>query len=108
MGPIGTLVRYTRVEPEDRRPLQVIEDARHTLRLRLEPLERVLESRDFLAADRLTLADVSAGCSIGLAIALGLAPMLTPPLLLYMDRLAQQPAYRRADDLAAVSTDEPR
>lgn len=103
-GSIGTLVRHTRVEPENRRVPQAIGDAQQTLRLRLKPPKRVLESRDFLAADRLTLADESTGCSTDPAIALGLAP----PLSRCMHRLAQQPACQHAHELPAVSTDERR
>ena len=39
----------------------VLADAREALSARLEPLERHLEERDFVAADRLTLADIALG-----------------------------------------------
>ena len=52
-----------------------------------------------MAADRCTLADVSVAYPLRLAVHLGHAPDLAPPLVAYLARLAERPAYRRAHDL---------
>ena len=72
-------------------------DAREAFALRLGVVERTLaDGRDFLAAGRLTLADISVGYALGLSALAGLHDLLPGPVLAYEDRLKARPAYQRA------------
>ena len=55
-----------------------------------------LEDRPWLAGDRFTLADISAGYGLGLLGFLGLSHLVTPPLARYQERLGARPAFQRA------------
>lgn len=76
---------------------QVIADARTAFGIRLRLIEHTLaDGRAFLAADRLTLADISVGYTLGLSRLSGLDDLIPPTVLAYEDRLKARPAYRRA------------
>jgi glutathione S-transferase len=60
-------------------------------------LERALaDGREYLAAGRFTLADISVGYTLGLARLFGLGELIASPLAAYEDRLKARPAYQRA------------
>jgi glutathione S-transferase len=72
-------------------------DGREAFTLRLRVIERALaDGREFLAAGRLTLADISVGYTLGLSELSGLHELLPPAVLAYEDRLKARPAYKRA------------
>ena len=92
--PLGWVARFgrgaKRLEP-------VVAEARETFALRLKALDRLLvDGREFLAADRLTLADLSVGYGLGLSALLGLDDLLPESVRSYEDRLKARPAYQRA------------
>lgn len=70
-----------------------------------ERLERALNAtrkriagREFLAADRFTLADISTGFALTIVSRfLGMAQSIGPDLAAYRDRLTARPAFARAD-----------
>jgi glutathione S-transferase len=74
----------------------LIAGAREHVAERLKMLERHLEGRDFLAAGRLTLADISVSYPLHLVGMLGLDDLLGPRSVAYHDRLRARPAYQRA------------
>lgn len=74
----------------------LIAGARDHVAERLKMLERRLEGRDFLAAGRLTLADISVSYPLHLVGMLGLDDLLGPRSVAYHERLRARPAYRRA------------
>jgi glutathione S-transferase len=74
----------------------LIAGARDHVAERLKMLEQHLEGRDFLAAGRLTLADISVSYPLHLVGMLGLDHLLGPRSAAYHDRLRARPAYRRA------------
>ena len=74
----------------------LIAGARHHVAERLKMLERHLEGRDFLAARRLTLADISVSYPLHLVGMLGLDDLLGPRSVAYHERLRARPAYQRA------------
>jgi glutathione S-transferase len=74
----------------------IIAGARDHVAERLKMLEQRLEGRDFLAAGRLTLADVSVSYPLHLVGMLGLDDLLGPRSAAYRERLRARPAYRRA------------
>lgn len=74
----------------------VLGDARDALVQRLEPLERRLETREFVAADRLTLADISLGYPLYLVKLTKIDELLGPNVRAYAGRLHDRPAFRKA------------
>jgi glutathione S-transferase len=74
----------------------LISGARDHVAARLKMLEQHLEGRDFLAAGRLTLADISVSYPLHLVGMLGLDDLLGPRSVAYRERLRARPAYRRA------------
>ncbi|WP_372781198.1 glutathione S-transferase family protein [Phenylobacterium sp.] len=76
-------------------------EGRAAFALRLGVIERVLaDGRAFLAAGRLTLADLSVGYVLGLSELSGLHELLPVSVLAYEAGLKTRPAYQRA--VAAV------
>ena len=74
-----------------------LEEAREAFGLRVAVVERALaDGREFLAAGRLTLADISVGYSLGLAGLSGLGDIIPPAVAAYEARLKARPAYQRA------------
>jgi glutathione S-transferase len=59
-------------------------------------LEQRLEGRDFLAAGRLTLADISVSYPLHLVGMLGVDNLLGPRSAAYRERLRTRPAHQRA------------
>ena len=94
--PLGTILKYTRLEPVERRLPQAVDDARLVFARRLEPVSRRLAENDHLAAGRFTLADVSVAYALGFADFLGEAAIFPAEVTAYRARLAARPAYQRA------------
>jgi len=74
----------------------LIAGARDHVAGRLKMLEERLEGREFLAAGRLTLADVSVSYPLHLVGMLGIDSLLGPRSAAYRERLRARPAYQRA------------
>ena len=74
----------------------LIAGARDHVAERLKMLEQRLEGRDFLAAGRLTLADISVSYPLHLVGMLGVDDLLGPRSVAYHERLRARPAYQRA------------
>jgi glutathione S-transferase len=74
----------------------IIAGARDHVAERLKMLEQRLEGRDFLAAGRLTLADISVSYPLHLVGLLGVDNLLGPRSVAYLERLRARPAYQRA------------
>ena len=95
MTPLSRLniVRQRKAAPEVD---ALIAGAREHVAERLKMLEQRLEGRDFLAAGRLTLADISVSYPLHLVGMLGLDDLLGPRSAAYGERLRARPAYQRA------------
>jgi glutathione S-transferase len=74
----------------------IIAGARDHVAERLKMLEQRLEGRDFLAAGRLTLADISVSYPLHLVGMLGVDNLLGPRSVAYHERLRARPAHQRA------------
>lgn len=94
--PQTLVLRYTRLEPEERRQPQVAEDYARWFLARLRGLEAILETSDFVAADRFTGADISVAYALLLARALKLDGEFPPTVAAYWDRMSARPAFARA------------
>ena len=94
--PQALILRYTVLEPEERRSPQVAEDYRKWFLARMRSVETALETRDYLCAGRFTIADICVGFAIHHAVLLGIEEVLTPNTAAYWERLQARPAYDRA------------
>lgn len=88
-------LRYTRLEPPERRVAQAAEDYALWFGSRLRAAETMLHG-SFAASGRFTMADISVGYAVMLAQSIGLAEQVTPGMAAYLDRLSERPAFRRA------------
>jgi glutathione S-transferase len=94
--PQTLVLRYSRLEPKERRQPQVAEDYAKWFLARLRTLEQRLQAGEYLAAGRFTAADVSVGYALMLAETLGLSARVTPAVAAYWQRLQQRPGFQRA------------
>ena len=88
-------LRYTRLEPPERRPAQAAEDYAQWFGARLRHAEPML-GEEFACAGRFTMADISVGYAVMLARAIGLDEQVTPGMAQYFERLSQRDGFRRA------------
>ena len=88
-------LRYTRLEPEARRLPQAAEDYAQWFGSRLRNAEALMGA-EFACAGRFTMADISVGYAVMLALSIGLADQVTPGMADYFARLSRRPGFRRA------------
>ena len=91
-------LRYTRLEPEERRVPQVAEDYRRWFLGRLRLVEAGVAEREFLVAERFTIADICIGYALKLATSLGIDDFKENTQR-YWDRLQEIPSYQRIADV---------
>lgn len=94
--PQTLVLRYTRLEPEERRNPQVAEDYERWFFGRLRALDAAMQKSETLCAGRFTMADISVGFALMLADILGLSGKFTEPVAAYWNRLQQRPAFKAA------------
>lgn len=95
--PQTLVLRYAALEPEERRQPQVVEDYRKWFLGRWRAVESALEGRDFLCADRFTMADIAVGYAFYLARTLSIGEAATPNVSRWWGRLSARPAFLAAD-----------
>jgi glutathione S-transferase len=103
--PQTIVLRYTRLEPKERRLPQAAEDYTVWYLSRLRSVEAALEDREFLCAGRFTMADIAVHYALFLGETLGLAERYKPRSRDYLERLKARPAFRRAREKQAVRAD---
>jgi len=91
-------LRYTRLEPEERRVPQVAEDYRKWFLGRLRLVEKMTEGKDFLVCGRFTIADICVGYGLHLAQSLGIDDF-GENVTKYWARLNEEPSYVAVKDL---------
>lgn len=94
--PQTLVLRYTRLEPEERRQPTVAADYRKWFLARLRGVENALSDRDFLVGGRFTVADISVGYALMLAETLDIGADFTPRVAAYWERLQTTAGYGRA------------
>lgn len=97
--PQTILLRYTQLEPEERRIKQAADDYTQWFFSRLKSVELATADRDYLCAGRFTIADICVGYALYLADTLGLRPGFKPNTEKYYARLTERPAFQRAIEL---------
>ena len=99
-APMSAMARVRRIRnqtPEMQAGIDAVKaDFRHSLSMRLRLLEQRLDGRDFLAAGRMTLADISVGYPLFGIGKGGFASLLGPRSAAYRERLLARPAFQRA------------
>ena len=88
-------LRYTRLEPPERRVPQAAEDYAQWFGSRLRNAETMIGS-EFACAERFTMADISVGYAVMLAQSIGLEEQVTPGMADYLERLSQREGFQRA------------
>jgi glutathione S-transferase len=94
--PQTLVLRYTRLEPRERRNPQVAEDYGRWFVSRLRSVEARVAQADHLVAGRFTAADISVGYALLLAQTLGLSERFGPATAAYWERLQARPGFQRA------------
>lgn len=91
--PQTIVLRYSRLEPEERRLKQAADDYAQWFLSRLRHLTRALADREWLCAGRFTMADLCVGFALMSARDLGLDHKFSPEITAYWDRLSMRPAF---------------
>ncbi|MFD3264922.1 glutathione S-transferase family protein [Phenylobacterium ferrooxidans] len=95
--PQTLVLRYTRLEPQDRRNPQVADDYGRWFTARLKGLEpRLAANGGWYCAGRFTGADISVGYALLLAETLGLDARFSPAVADYWARLQTRDGFVRA------------
>lgn len=94
--PQTIVLRYTRLEPEERRLKQAADDYTQWFFARLRSVEQAVTDHDYLCADRFTIADIAVGYALYLATTLGMREGFKPKTEAYLQRLEARPAFQRA------------
>ena len=94
--PQTLVLRYTRLEPKERRVPQVVEDYTKWYLSRLRSVESALEDREYLCADRFTIADIAVGYALFMGISLGLSEYYKPNCQRYLKSLMEREGFIRA------------
>jgi glutathione S-transferase len=101
--PQTLVLRYTFLEPEERRNPQVAADYAKWFLGRLRAVEAATASTETLVAGRFTAADIVIGFALLLAEKIGLGKDFGPNVIAYWQRLQQRDGFKRAvaaEDLA--------
>ncbi|HBJ90788.1 MAG TPA: glutathione S-transferase, partial [Gammaproteobacteria bacterium] len=90
--PLALILRYTKLEPEERMNPQVVEDYTIWFFSRIRAVEAALDGKEFLVADRFTIADIAVGYALHFGMRLGLSERYKPNTTRYLQALLQRPA----------------
>ena len=99
--PLALILRYTKLEPEERMNPQVVEDYTIWFFSRIRAVETALEGKVFLVADRFTIADIAVGYALHFGMRLGLSERYKPNTTRYLQALLQRPAFQRTQAIKA-------
>ena len=94
--PQTLVLRYTQLEPEERRNPQVATDYAKWFLGRLRAVEAATANAETLCAGRFTAADIVIGYALRLADNIGLAKDFGPNVAAYWARLQQREGFKRA------------
>lgn len=95
--PLAIMIRYTRVEPEERRLAQAVADYKAFFGGRARSIEAALgDGREWLVAGRFTIADIAVGYAAFLASTLDAEDVLGDATRAWLDRCMAREGFRRA------------
>ena len=104
--PQTLVLRYTQLEPEERRSPQVATDYAKWFFGRLRAVEAATAKSDTLCAGRFTAADISVGYALLLAQRIGLSKDFGPAVAAYWRRLQARDGFRRAVEAENLASDQ--
>ncbi|WP_439815633.1 glutathione S-transferase family protein [Zavarzinia sp. CC-PAN008] len=104
--PQTIVLRYTRLEPSERRIPQAAEDYAKWFLGRLRGIEARTGEAEYLVADRFTMADISVAYAILLAKNLKLDGEFGPNVRAYWDRVTAREGFARAKAAQAKASEE--
>jgi glutathione S-transferase len=96
--PQAILLRYQRYETAERLQPQVANDYEKWFHNRIRTVEATLENKDYLCANRFTIADICVGYALYLALSIGISERLGPNTKAYLERLMQLDSFKRATE----------
>lgn len=96
--PQTIVLRYSQHEPPERRLPQAVEDYSIWFLSRLRSVEAALENKEFLVAERFTIADIAVGYALFMGRRLGLDERYKPNCVRYLDSLIRRPAFIRSTE----------
>jgi glutathione S-transferase len=99
--PQTVYLRYTFLEPEERRLPQAAADYTQWFASRFKAAATLM-GPEFACADRFTAADISLGYAVKLANAIGIGAAVPAAAQAYWERLRERPAVQRAEALEAA------
>jgi glutathione S-transferase len=91
--PLAIVLRYSRLEPEERRLPQAASDYTQWFLSRLRHVTRALGNREWLCAGRFTMADLCVGYALLMARTLNLEHKFSPEISAYWDRISARPGF---------------
>ncbi|SKB26707.1 glutathione S-transferase family protein [Sphingopyxis flava] len=95
--PLAIMIRYTRVEPETRRLAQAVDDYKAFFGGRAKSIESALsDGREWLTADRFTIADITVGYAAFLATTLDAGALLGEATQAWLARCMARDGFTRA------------
>jgi glutathione S-transferase len=104
--PQTLVLRYSQLEPEERRSPQVATDYAKWFFGRLRAVEAATAKSETLCAGRFTAADISVGYALLLAQRIGLAKDFGPAVAAYWQRLQARDGFRRAVEAENLASDQ--
>ncbi len=104
--PQTLVLRYSQLEPEERRNPQVAGDYSKWFFGRLRAVEAATASTETLCAGRFTAADIVIGYALRLADSIGLAANFGPNVAAYWQRLQARDGFKRAVVAETVAGDQ--
>jgi glutathione S-transferase len=102
--PQTIVLRYTQLEPEERRLQQAADDYAQWFLSRLRHVTRALNDREWLCAGRFTMADVCVGYALLLARNLNLGHKFSPEVSTYWERLSSRYGFLAAKAAQSAQT----
>jgi glutathione S-transferase len=95
--PLTIVLRYTRLEPEERKLPQAVEDYKAFFLGRAKSIEAALaDGREWLVAGRFTIADICVGYAVHLSNRFDLVEELGPLTQIWYDRLKARDSFKIA------------
>lgn len=95
--PLTIVLRYTRLEPDERKLPQAVEDYKGFFLGRARTIEEALaDGRDWLVGGRFTIADICVGYAVHLAAGFGFDKELGPATQDWYARLKARDGFHRA------------
>ncbi len=95
--PQTLVLRYSRYEPRERLQPQIVEDYQKWFNSRIRCIETALEGKDFLCANKFTIADICVGYALFLAKEINIDGKFGPNTQAYLSRLTAREGFKSAN-----------